>query len=145
MTFRVSNIYKSILRHLNDTIDAIRQEVSPGVAYYAWDSRNDEAQLLETDLIGLAGWTFQENRGLWLIHAGITISTVNDENLFREQAIVDAIHDAFGEESLIPMRDDTGAEYTQLVVKEFSMLSAGMSEKRNYRPIGLELKRTSNE
>lgn len=145
MIFRVSNIYKSLVRHLVDTIDVIKaNNVSPGLDYYAWDMRDDKAELGGRDLIGLAGWTFRENRGLWVVHAGITISTINDENLFREAAIIDAIHDMWGEEMPVPMRDDNGDEYTQLVVKEFEMMPAGTSEKRNYRPIGLELLRTSN-
>lgn len=145
MAFKISNIYKSIVKHLVDTIaEAVGEDISDDLAYYPWDSHGDEAELPPSDLIGLAGWSFQENKGLWEIHCGITISTLNDENLFREVALVDAIHDRFGEECSIPMRDDTGAEYTQLVVKEFEMLPAGQSEKRNYRPIGLTLRRTSS-
>jgi hypothetical protein len=124
-SFKVSNIYKSIVRHLVDTIDVVKLSgVSSQLEYYAWDSRGDEAELEAKDLIGLAGWTFKENGGLWQVYAGI---------------------DAFCEECKIPMRNDAGAEYTQLVVKEFAMLASGQSEKRNFRPIGLELLRTSND
>ena len=145
MAFYVSNIYKSLVRHLTDTVDAIKKSgVAPGIEYYSWDSRGEENELPNVDLIGLAGWTLHENPGLWLIHAGISISTINDDHLFREASIIDAIHERWGEECAIPMRDDTGAEYTQLVVKEFEMLPSGQSELRNYRGIGLELKRTAN-
>lgn len=143
--FKISNIYKSLVRHIVDAIEDVRRsELSPNVEYYPWDSRGDEAEMPNADLIGLAGWSFSENRGLWEIHCGITISTFNDENLFREVALIDMIHDRFGEEMTVPMRDDDGFEYTQLVVKEFDMLPAGQSEKRNYRPIGLTLRRTSS-
>jgi hypothetical protein len=54
------------------------------------------------------------------------------------------IHELWGEECVVPMRDDQGDEYTQLVVGEFEILAAGQSEKRNYRPIGLTLLRTAN-
>jgi hypothetical protein len=147
VAFQISAIYKSLVRHVVDCADEIKARgISPDLSYHAFDSRGEEAELATNDLIGLAGWSFNENKGLWLIHAGITVSTINDENLFREIAIVDLIHDFFGEESLVPMRDpETGEEYTQLVVKEFEMMPAGQSEKRNYRPIGLELKRTSND
>lgn len=145
MTFKISNIGKSIMRHLMDSIDQIRaDDIAPTLEYYAWDSRGEEAELDAVDLIGLAGWTFRENGGLWEIHCGFTLSTINDENLFREMDVIDALHNAFGEDCKIPMRDDNGDEYTQLVVKEFEMLPAGHSEKRNFRPIGLTLKRTSN-
>lgn len=145
MTFKVSNIYKSLVRHLVDTIAEVNKSVQPATAqYFAWDTGDDVAELPTVDLIGLAGWTFSENRGLWEIHCGITISTMNDENLLREIDIVDVIHNMWGEEYMIPMRDDTGTEVTQLVVKEFDLLPAGRSEKRNYRPIGLTLRRTQN-
>lgn len=145
MTFKVSNIYKSLVRHVNDTVDALKASgISAEVEYYAWDSRGEEAELEEKDLVGLAGWTFEENGGLWRIHAGITLSTINDENLLREAEMMDIIHDLWGEDCVVPMRDDQGNEYTQLVVKHFEVLAAGQSEKRNYRPIGMELLRTSN-
>lgn len=145
MAFKISNIYGSIIKHLVDTIEAAKTSgVSPDLEYYAWDSRGDEAEMPADDLIGLAGWSFSENRGLWEIHCGITISTFNDENLFREVALIDAVHEKWGEDCVVPMLDDLGNEYTQLVVKEFDMLPAGQSEKRNYRPIGLTLRRTSS-
>jgi hypothetical protein len=147
VAFQISSIYKSLVRHIQDTIENIQTSgVSPDLTYHAFDSRGEDAELVSNDLIGLAGWAFEENGGLWEIRAGITISTINDENLFREIEIVDAIHDMFGEDCTIPMRDPrTGEEYTQLVVTEFEMMPAGQSEKRNYRPIGLSLRRTSND
>jgi hypothetical protein len=145
VAFRVSNIYKSLVRHLTDTIAQARDDgVSSDLQYFPWDSRGDEAELPSTDLIGLAGWSFSENRGLWEIHCGITISTLNDENLFREVELVDAIHNLWGEECPVPMRDDDGTIYTQLIVKEFEMLPAAFSEKRNFRPVGLTLRRTDS-
>lgn len=145
MTFKVSNIYKSLVRHCVDTVQSIRDNgVSVNVEYYAWDSRGDDAEMVAADLLGLAGWTFKENGGLWEVYVGLTVSTINDENLLREAAIIDAIHELWGEESVVPMRDDDGDAYSMLVVKEFEMLPAGQSEKRNYRPIGLSLKRTSS-
>lgn len=145
MPFSISAIYKSLVRHVLDTVEDVRDQGIAELEYWAWDSRGDENEPEAKDLIGIAGWTFTENGGLWVIHAGITISTINDENLFREAEIIDAIHNRFGEECLIPMRDpQTGQEYTQLVVKGFEMLPSGNSSKRNYRPIGLQLRRTDN-
>lgn len=147
MAFKISSVYKSLVRHVVDTVDTIKLEgISPDLTYYAFDSRGEQAELETVDLIGLAGWSFNENRGLWVIRAGINISTINDENLMREIEIIDALHDVFGEDCVIPLRDPvTGNEYTQLVVKEFELMPASYSEKRNYRPIGLELLRTSND
>ncbi len=145
MAFKISAVYKSLVRHITDTIEDIRRDGVADLEYWSWDSRGDENEPEFKDLIGLAGWTFTENGGLWVVHAGITISTINDAHLFREAEIIDAVHDRFGEECIVPMRDtDTGEVYTHLVVKAFEMLPSGNAEKRNYRPIGLELRRTDN-
>lgn len=143
MALKVSNIYKSLVRHLVNSIEGM-QVVSPNAQYFAWDTADDVAELPSVDLIGLAGWSFSENRGLWEIHCGITISTMNDENLLREIDLVDVIHEAWGQDCSIPLRDDDGNEVAQLVVTDFDLLPAGRSEKRNYRPIGLTLRRASN-
>lgn len=143
MAFKISNIYKSLVRQIVDTMEEARG-VSPDLQYFAWDSADEVAELPNHDLIGLAGWTFSENRGLWQVHAGITISTLNDLNLFRETDLVDIVHDKWGEKCPIPLRDDAGTEIAQLVVEEFELLAAGRSEKRNFRPIGLTLLRASN-
>jgi hypothetical protein len=144
MSFGLSNIYKSLVRHLVDTVAEIeRSGASPDIEYYPWDSRGDQSELPTKDLIGLAGWTFKEDKGLWLIHTGITLSTFNDENLFREIAILDVIHDMWGEGQTVLLRDNAGNEITQLVVSDFEMMPAGTSEKRNMRPVGIELLRTA--
>lgn len=147
MAFNISSIYKSLLRRVVDTIAEVQsQSISPNLTYYAWDSRNDEAELEPFDLLGLGGWTFQENRGLWLIHTGLTLSTINDENLFREVEILGVIHEMWGENANIPLLDtETGVEYTSLVSTEFEIMPAGTSEKRNFRPIGIELRRTASD
>lgn len=130
-----------------DAVDAIKTEgISPDLEYFSFDSRGETAELKDVDLVGLVGWAFHENEGLWLIRCGVNISTINDENLFREMEIVDAIHDYFGEGCTIPLRDpETGEEYSMLLVNDFEMMPASYSEKRNFRPIGLELKRTAND
>lgn len=143
--FKISNVGRSLMRAVVDVIDdCIASGVSPNLTYYAWDSRGDEAELPTEDLIGLSGWTFKENNGLWDVFMGITLSTYADENLFREMQIIDMIHDRLGERQTVPLFDDDGNEYTQLGVFDFEMMPAGHSEKRNFRPIAMELKRTAN-
>lgn len=145
MAFKISNIYKSLVRHAVDTIESIKdQGVSPLMQYHSWDARGEENELPSVDLIGLAGWTFREDGGLWVINCGVTVSTINDDNLFREALILDIIHDFWGEAITIPLRDDNGNEYTQLRVEDFEIMPAGQSEKRNYRPVGLGLQRTGS-
>jgi hypothetical protein len=145
--FDIESLYKSLIRHVQETIEVIQtQGISPGLAYYSWDSRGEVSETEHTDLIGLAGWSFHENGGLWEVRSGLTLSTFNDENLFREMKILNVIHDMWGEGCKVPMVDkDTGVEFTELVVSDFDMLPGGAgAEQRNYRPIGIELLRTSS-
>lgn len=142
--FRLSDIQKSLVRHLVDTIDEIKARgISPDIDFHMWESRGDEDELAQRDLIGPSGWTFREDRGLWMINFGVTISTVNDQNLMREAEIADVLYDMWSEGEVVPLRDRNGQQISELVVNEFEMLVAGQSEKRNYRPFGLTLLRTN--
>lgn len=145
MTFRISNIYKSLVRQITDDVERAKAGVSPDLQYHSWDTRAEEAELPPTDLVGLAGWTFDEDRGLWTVHCGITISTINDQHMLREIDLIDLFHDSWGEQRTIPLYDDAGTEAGQLMVDHFEILVAGYSEKRNYRPLGMTLRRTANE
>lgn len=143
--FDIEALYKSLLRHVHDIMDEAKAlGLSSTLDYYAWDSRGDVSETENRDLIGLAGWSFKENGGRWLVHAGVVLSTYNDENLFREIAILNFIHDKLGEQSKIPMRDkETGDKVDELYVAEFEIMPAGQSELRNYRTVALELLRTA--
>lgn len=144
--FDLESLYKSLIRKVQDTIDVIKaQGISENLTYYSWDSRGEVAEAEHADLIGLAGWSFRENGGLWEVRSGLTLSTYNDINLFREIRILNVIHDLWGEGCKVPMVDkDTGEEFTEMVVSDFDMLPGGAgAERRNYRPIGIELLRTS--
>jgi hypothetical protein len=145
--FDLESLYKSLIRHVQNTIKVVKaQNISTTLEYYAWDSRGEVQEATTGDLIGLAGWSFKENGGLWEVRAGLTLSTYNDVNLFREVKILNIIHDMWGESSQVAMVDKTtGVEFTQLVVVDFDMLPGGGSaEQRNYRPIGIDLLRTSS-
>lgn len=144
--FDLESLYKSLVRHVQNTIKVVKlQSISPSLEYYAWDSRGEVQETATSDLIGIAGWSFKENGGLWEIRSGLTLSTYNDVNLFREVKILNVIHDMWGEQCKVPMVDKvTGVEFTQLVVVDFDMLPGGGSaEQRNYRPIGIDLLRTT--
>lgn len=145
--FDLESLYKSLVRHVQTTIKEVKaQGISTTLEYYAWDSRGEVQEATKGDLIGLAGWSFKENGGLWEVRSGLTLSTYNDINLFREVKILNVVHDLWGEQASIPMVDkDTGEEFTQLVVVDFDMLPGGGSaEQRNYRPIGIDLLRTGS-
>jgi hypothetical protein len=144
MSFSLEDLYKSLVVQVQQTITAARDAgLSSTLQYYAWDSRGEVEELPHADLMGLAGWSFRENGGLWEIRTGLTLSTVDDENLFREIKIIDVIHNFWGERSKVRLIDrDSGIQFSELVVSDFDMMPAGSSEKRNYRPIGIELLRT---
>jgi len=145
--FDLESLYKSLIVHTQNTIAAVRNAgISTNLEYYAWDSRGEVSEQSDVDLIGLAGWSFRENGGLWEVRSGLTLSTYNDINLFREIKILNVIHDMWGEGSKVPMVDkNTGIEFTEMVVSDFDMLpGGGGAEKRNYRPVGIELLRTSS-
>jgi len=144
MSFDLESLYKSVIRRTQDTISEIKlRGISEDLEYYAWDSRGEVQEMPATDLLGVAGWTFKENGGLWEVRVGLTLSTINDENLLREIQMLDVIHNFWGEQVQVPMLDKiTGEEFTVMVVVDFDVMPAGNSEKRNYRPIGLELLRT---
>lgn len=144
--YNLSSIYKSLIIQVNKVItDAISNGQSSNLKYYAWDSRGETVELPSVDLLGLSNWTFRENHGLWEIRAGLTLSTYNDKNLFRQIDIVDTIHNYFGEETQVPLIDaTTGEVFSNLVVSDFDMMPTGQSERRNYLPVGIELLRTES-
>ncbi len=144
--YNLTSLYKSLILQVQKVIvDAHAADLTTDMIYYAWDSRGETGELPNKDLIGLSNWTFRENGGLWEIRAALTLSTYDDENLFRQMEILDVIHNYFGEEVQVPMVDkDTGEQYTNLVVSDFDMLPTGQSERRNYLPIGIELLRTAS-
>lgn len=144
--YNLSSIYKSLISHIQNMIEEARMKgISDDLQYYAWDSRGELGELDNTDLVGLSNWTFRENGGLWEIRAGVTLSTFNDVNLFRQMQLIDLLHDYFGESQHVPMLNpDNGEQYTHLVVSDFDMLPTGQSERRNYLPLGIELLRTES-
>lgn len=146
MSFDIESLYKSILRHVQDTIQEVKDKgISDTLTYYSWESRGETQEIPAKDLLGLSGWTFRENGGLWEVRAGLTLSTINDKNLLREIKILDTIHNKWGEGSKIKMLDRlSGMEFTEMVVSDFDIMPSGTSEKRNYRPIGIELLRTES-
>jgi hypothetical protein len=104
----------------------------------------DEDQMPRVPLMGVNGFSLDENLGMWLIRFGITLSTIDDANLLDEADMIDAIHDAFGEKKKIDLLDPvTGEKTSELVVTAFEVLPMGQTQMRNYRSIGLEAKRTA--
>jgi hypothetical protein len=64
-------------------------------------------------------------------------------NLLDEIEMMDHIHEFFGMGKKIKLLDmSTGTEMNEMVVTDFEMLPMAQSELRNYRTIGIEIKRT---
>lgn len=147
--FNIESMYKSVVLE----IEAIRAEclalgISADMEYYAWDSRGQETELPNIDLIGIIGWTYAENEGLPVAQFGILTSLVLDVNQFREVRAIDVIRNHFvgynGDYKDIPLVDGTtGIEFSRLQVSDFEVMPAGRSEVRSTRNIGIEFIRTS--
>lgn len=144
MSRMISTVYKSLLRSVNDLIKDVAEKTGDtDVRYWAWESRADEDKMPSGTVIGVDGYNFDENKGLWIIRAGITLSTRNDLNLMTETEILDIIHDHYGYQKKVNLlHPDTGELFSELYVVEFQVMPMGQSELRNYRTVGIELKRT---
>lgn len=133
--------YKSILRTASDFIADLRTTTpASGLEYFSFDSRMEEAELPKIDLLGVAGWTFNDaGSGLVNVAFGLTVSTISDINLMREAAIVSRLYELAGVGDALPVRDPTtGAQINELVITDFDIGVPGMSEIRNYRPVKFE-------
>jgi hypothetical protein len=138
-----STLYKSVVRATGDLVKDVQTAVDDTAEYWDWENRADEDKLPRVTLIGVNGFHFKENNGLWIISFGITLSTVDDDNLLREADIIDMIHDRFGEKKKIALLDPVDASQTsELWSSDFEVMPMGQTQVRNYRPIGIELRRT---
>jgi hypothetical protein len=143
----LSSIYKSLVRSVVDLIDeinAVNLTDSP-MQYISWDSRYDEDKLPATTLLGIDGFTWTENKGLWVTRYGLGLSSYRDANLLNEIDIIDKIHAATGEHQKIRLLDpETGDEIAEMVTAAWELAPMAQSQMRNYRTISIELLRTAN-
>lgn len=149
MVYNLTSVYKSLIAEVQEIIsEVLSKGISDNLAYHAWDSRGDITELPDTDLIGLVDWTYAENGGLSTVSAGIMLSTRNDQNLFKEVAILDVIRDHCiagpGKLRSWKIYDDNGEHYTWFQVSDFEVLPSGRSEVRNTRHVGIELMKSAN-
>lgn len=138
-------IYKSIVRHIVDLIEDIRTTTGNlEIQYHDWESRNDENNLPKVPLLGLEGFTFSENRGLWTIRAGLALSSYQDVNLLNEVEMLGIIHEKTGEGTKIRLLNpEDASEVSELVVAAWELAPMAQSQLRNYRTISVELLRTA--
>ena len=145
----IESLYKSLVRNVVDIQNEIKaRSISPDMEYYAWDTRGNVTELPNVDLIGITGFSYEENEGLPVIQIGILVSSVLDTNAFKEVQILDVIRNACVDGDHYKtwkLRDPaTGSEWAQLQVANFEIMPAGRSEVRTTRAVGIELLKTSS-
>jgi hypothetical protein len=142
-----STLYKSVVRATSDLIKEIEATTGDlSLKYWDWENRSDEDKLPRVPLLGVNGFSFDENGGLWLVRFGLTLSTIDDDHLLKEADMIDAIHAKFGEGNKVAMRDPTsGTVINELVVAAFEVAPMGQTQMRNYRSVAVEILRTGTD
>lgn len=140
----ITPIYKSIVRWTTDLIAELNATGQfPQLQYHDWENRSDENRLPVTTLLGLDGFAFDENLGLWVIRCGLALSSHRDENLHNESELVGEIHRRTGIGSKVPLREMiAGEQVNELKVVDWQLMPMAQSLLRNYRTIGMEIHRT---
>lgn len=149
--FSIESVYKSAIKQVQTIRNQlIAAGISTDMKYYAWDARGQETELPKTDLIGIAGWSYEENEGLPVIQIGIVISMLLDQNQFREVQAMDFIRNTFVGSSgdyktMALVTPNDNQEYSVLQVTAFEIMPAGRSEIRSTRNIAVEFIRSSGD
>jgi hypothetical protein len=145
MTSPIPAVYKSVIRAVSDMIDTINTQglYSEPVGYHNWEERTPETQLSQNTLIGVDGFSFDENGGFWLVRFSLAVSSFRDTNLLTEVELIGDIQEIFGEGQKVNLLELSNGEIAgELVVSAFKMMPMAQSEQRNYRVLGIELLRT---
>lgn len=140
-----STAYKSVVRSVTDLIKDIQSTTGrfADLQYWSWEDRFDETDMPRVPLIGVNGFTFDENRGQWLVRFGLTVSTVDDANLLDEADLLDVVLDTYGYQKKVAVLDpDTGELINELWSVHCEVLAMSKTALRNYRSVGIELLRT---
>jgi hypothetical protein len=142
MTSPIPAIYKSIIRATSRLIADMNAAGVGPISYHNWEERGEEIDLPKTTLLGVDGFSFDENQGFWIIRYALGLSTYNDANLSNEIDMVGYIHDRFKEGNSVELLDlATVTADNILHISDFKVMPMGQSELRNYRTIGIELLR----
>jgi hypothetical protein len=143
----IAPVYKSIVRWIGDTVEELQETGGfPAMQYQDWESRGDENKLPQTTLVGMDGFSFDENDDLWIIRFAVAISSYRDAGLLNEIELISALHRRMGEGAKIPLREmDLGEQINELVVTDFELAPMAQSNLRNYRTIGMTVLRTGTD
>ncbi|MDH7796430.1 MULTISPECIES: hypothetical protein [unclassified Beijerinckia] len=81
----------SLIRAVMDAVSGLQNPTGNPLEYIDWDGHTDFQKLPASDLIGISGFGMTENGGLYDIVFGISVSTINDPNMFRTTDFVDVL------------------------------------------------------
>ena len=149
--FDLPTVYANLVGVVTNIAEQARdQGISPNISYMSWDARQEVNELPNSDLIGVADWTYDEGDDhLPEIEFAIILSVVHDANLFREVELLDLIRQKCVDDSgRVPkyrvwtIYDDSNEPFAQVQVTSFSVLPSGESEARTVRKIGISVKRS---
>lgn len=108
---------------------------------FKFDAHAEINSYPETDLIGPGGLTIECDDGLITASLVIGISTMDDENLFRLDALIGQMFRRVKPGSIIPLVDaETGQKYGNLqVMGQLSVLPVELTKIRAFRGIAIHL------
>lgn len=142
----IAPVYKSIVRWATDLIEELNATLEyPPLTYHDWENRADEDKLPQTTLLGLDGFSFAENGGLWTIRFALVLSSYRDQNLHNEIELLSAVQARTGEGAKVPLREMiAGEQVSELKVVDWQLMPMSQTLLRNHRVIGVEVLRTGS-
>lgn len=142
----ISSIYKSLQRSVVEIMEEIKVATGhQNISYWSWENRADENELGDQSYIGISGFDFNENRGLWVVRFSLGLSPWNDLNMDAQVRMLDVIFEHLGEGKKVNLLEaNTGALVSEMVASHFHIAPATTTELRNYRVISFELLRTDS-
>lgn len=142
----LSPIYKSLIRYITNLIEEANSTTPHELHYWSWEARAEIDKLDKANLMGLEGFNFDENAGLWITRFGVGLSTYEDVNLLNEIEILDLLYEKFHYGVRVPILDTrTGEEIDVMKIVAFEVSPMQQTQTRNFRTISCEMLRTSND
>lgn len=137
-----NDVKASLLVLCNTLVEDLQPSVSANLAVEYFDAKADPGLLPETDLIGPYQFEMDDAGQLITVRTMILTATLDDENLFRLDALVGAVYSRLRPDMKVPLIDSgTGVQKGQFTVMEgVSVLPLDFSTPRPMKAVALELK-----
>lgn len=142
----VDNYYEdvkaSLLVFCRARVAELNPSVSTNLAVEYFDAKADPALMPETDLIGPYQFEMDDDGQLITVRTMILLSTIDDENLFRLDALVGRTYAKLRPDMEIPLIDSgTGVRKGRFyILPGVSVLPLDYSTPRPMKAIALEIK-----